>query len=123
MLLSNELVVNVGNIDDPRDFISTIREIALDGIKDDRPDHVANMAFLINGWTAEIDTNLSRHNGLKRLFLLGESVIDAEGHGDFRLQILVCRLAGHLSFVICHLLIASSNNAIHWAMIASSRPI
>ena len=65
----DQLVVNVSDIDDPCDFVVTVRQIPFDRIKNYRPDHVADMSRFVDSRTAQIHAHLARFDGLK-VFLL-----------------------------------------------------
>src|SRR5262245_5797808 len=92
MLLGDQLVIDVGDIDDPRHLIAAVGEITFDRVKNHRPNHMADMTFLINGRPAQIDADLAGRDRLEGLFLLSEGVIDAEDHrggiSDFGFLIL-----------------------------------
>ena len=67
LCLSNQLVINVGDIDDPFDLKPTVGQISCDGIEDYRPHHVTNMCLFVNGWPTQIDAHfagLHRHECL-----------------------------------------------------------
>src|SRR5205085_1980195 len=40
----DQLVVHVGDVDDPADLVAEVGQVALDGVEDDRADHVAEVA-------------------------------------------------------------------------------
>ncbi len=84
--LDDQLVVNVGDIDHPRRLVAQVDEISLDGVEDDRPDHVPDVAGRINGRPADVHTDLAGLDGLEGLFGLGQCVIDAKGHEDRKLR-------------------------------------
>ena len=76
--LRNQLVIHVGDVDHPVDFIAEIIEVPLDRVEDYRPLHVANVTFLIDRGPAQIDAHLAWLNGFERFFGLGECVVNAE---------------------------------------------
>ncbi len=80
--LDDQLVVHVGDVDDERDLIVEVRQIALDGVEDDGADHVADVAGFVDGRPTYVHAHLARLDRLKLLFLAGQRVIDAQGHSD-----------------------------------------
>ena len=56
----DQLVVDVGDVDHQRDLVAGIGQIALDRVEDDRPDHVSDVAGLVNRGAAEVDADLAR---------------------------------------------------------------
>ena len=68
--LDDELVVNVGDVDDEGDRVAGIDEIAFDGIEDDGADHVAQMAGLVDRRPAHVHRHLARLDGLEGFLLL-----------------------------------------------------
>src|SRR5207237_5663142 len=95
-------------VDDPCHLIAAVGEIPLDRVENHRPDHVADVTFLIDRRSAQIDADLAGRDRLKWLFLLRQRVINSYWHWSL--------LLGHWSF-------ASSSSATHCALISSSRPI
>ena len=79
--LNDQLVVDVGDVDDPGDLIAKIDEVALDRIKDDRADHVPDVAFRVDGGAADVHSDLAGRDCLERLLGLTQRVIDSQGHG------------------------------------------
>ena len=80
----NELVVDVRDIDHPSDIVATISQKSLDRVKDDRADHVSNVCFRVDRWSAQIHAHFARLQRLERLFVLGERVVNSNrvgGHG------------------------------------------
>ena len=61
----DQLVVDVGDVDDQRDLIAGVDEIAFDRVEDDRPDHVADVAGFVDGRPAKIDADLARRHRLQ----------------------------------------------------------
>ena len=57
--LGDQLVVDVGDVDDPRHLVARVGQIALDGVEDHRADHVADVARLVDRRAAEIDADLA----------------------------------------------------------------
>src|SRR5262249_24371515 len=78
--LNDQLVVHVGDVDDERDLVAAIRQVALDGVEDDRANHVAEVAGLVDGRTADVHTDLTGHDRLEGFLLPGQRVIDAQSH-------------------------------------------
>ena len=78
--LGDQLVVHVGDVDHQGHFVAAVDQVAFDGVEDDRPDHVADVAGLIDGRPAEIDADLAGLDGLEGFFGLREGVVDAD-HG------------------------------------------
>jgi hypothetical protein len=76
----DELVLDVGDVDDPRDLEPLEREVPLDRVEDDRADHVPDVGRLVDGRAAQVDADASGADGLEQLFLLGEGVVDAQAH-------------------------------------------
>ncbi len=62
--LGDQLVVHVGDVDHQRDLVAGVGQVALDGVEDHRPDHVADVARLVDRRPAEVDADLA---GLDRL--------------------------------------------------------
>ena len=60
----DEFVIDIGDVDDEGDLVAEIDEVAFDGVEDDRPDHVAEMARLVDGRPADVHADLA---GLDRL--------------------------------------------------------
>ena len=76
--LLDELVVDVGDVDDPGDVVAAVGEVALDAIEDHRADHVADVGLVVDRRAAEVDADLARLHGGERLLALRERVVDAE---------------------------------------------
>ena len=81
--LVDDFVVDVGDIDHQGDLIANIGEIALDRIEDDRADHVAEVAWFIDGRSADVYTDLVGLDGLERLLLASEGIVSTQGHWVF----------------------------------------
>lgn len=56
--LHDELVIHIGDVDDPRHLIPGVRQIPLDRVEDHRPDHVPNVSRLVNRRPAQIHRDL-----------------------------------------------------------------
>ena len=54
----DQLVIDVGNVDDKRDVVPRIDEVLLNRVEDHRPDHMADVARFIDGRPAKIHTDL-----------------------------------------------------------------
>ena len=80
--LDDQLVVHVGDVDDPGDLVAEIDEVALDRVEDDRADHVADVALRVDRRAADVHPHLAGSDGLERLLGLGQRVIDSERHGS-----------------------------------------
>ena len=76
--LPDQFVIDVGDVHDERNLKAEIAEVALDRVEDDRPDHVPDMAGLVDGWTTQIHADLSRLDGMELLLLPGQRVVDAQ---------------------------------------------
>ncbi len=76
--LLDQLVVDVGDVDDPVDLVAAVGEVPLDAVEDHRPDHVADVSLVVNRRPAEIDADLARPHGDELLLLPRERVVDAE---------------------------------------------
>ena len=68
--LVDQLVVDVGDVDDPGDLVAAVRQVALDRVEDHRPDHVADVARLVDRRPAQIDADLARLDRLEGSFVL-----------------------------------------------------
>ena len=55
----DQLVVHVGDVDDQRDLVAEIGQVALDRVEDDRPDHVADVAGLVDRRPADVHADLA----------------------------------------------------------------
>src|SRR5262249_8328383 len=55
----DQLVVDVGDVDDEGDLVAEVGQEALDGVEDDRPDHVADVAGLVDGGAADVHADLA----------------------------------------------------------------
>lgn len=76
----DELVVDIGNVDDEGDVIAGVGQVAFDGVEDDGADHVADVSGLIDSGTAEVHFDPAGLNGLKSFLLPRKSAVDAERH-------------------------------------------
>ena len=65
---------------DPLDRVAEVREVALDRVEDDRPDHVPDVRRLVDGRSAQVDADLARADRFERLFLPREGVVDTKTH-------------------------------------------
>ncbi len=74
----DELVVDIGDVDDPIHLVAAVGEVAFDAIEDDGADHVADVGFVVDGWAAEVDADFARFDGGEWFFALGERVVDAQ---------------------------------------------
>ncbi len=73
--LIDDLVVDVGDVNDQGDFISEVSEISLDGIEDDGADHVADVAGFVDRRPADVHADFAGPDRLERLFLASERVV------------------------------------------------
>ncbi len=78
--LDDELVIDVGDVDDPGDLVAQVDEVPLDGVENDGPDHMADVTAGVNGGAADVHAHRTRANRLERFFGLGQRVIDAKRH-------------------------------------------
>ena len=76
--LDDQLVVDVGDVDDPGDLVAEVDEVALDRVEDDRPDHVADVALRVDRRPADVHAHLAGGDGLERLLGLAQRVIDSQ---------------------------------------------
>ncbi len=74
----DELVVDVGDVDDPIDFVAAVGEVAFNAVEDDGADHVADVGFVVDGGAAEVDADFAGLDGGERFFTLGERVVDSQ---------------------------------------------
>jgi hypothetical protein len=74
----DQLVVDVGDVHDPRYVVARIDEVPLDRVEDHRPDHVANVARLIDRRPAEVHADLAGPDRLKSFFRASERAVNAE---------------------------------------------
>src|SRR2546427_3556684 len=58
--LHDQLVVHIGDVDDKRHLIAKVGQIALDSVEDDRTDHVADVARLVDRRSAQVHADLAR---------------------------------------------------------------
>ena len=75
--LVDQLVVNVGDVHDERHVVARVGQVAFDGVEDHRADHVPDVAWLIDGGAAQIDSNLAGLDRLERFFRTGKSAVEA----------------------------------------------
>ena len=78
----DQLVVDVGDVDDPGHLVAEVGEVALDGVEDDRADHVADVAGLVDRRPADVHADLAGLDVWNGSFLPGQRVVDAQGHGN-----------------------------------------
>ena len=76
VLLLDQLVVDVGDVHDPGDLVAAVGEVPLDRVEDDRADHVADVGFLVDRRSAEIDANLAGLDRHERLLAFRQRAID-----------------------------------------------
>ena len=76
--LHDQLVVDVGDVDDPGHLVAEVDEVALDRVEDHRPDHVADVAGRIDRRAADVHPDLAGLDRLERLLGLTQSVINAQ---------------------------------------------
>ena len=79
--LEDELVIDIRDIDHQGDPITKVSEKAFDGVEDDRPNHVAQVAGLVNGGPADVHADPPGVDRLERFLLFGQRVIDVKAHG------------------------------------------
>ncbi len=83
--LGDDLVVHVGDVHDPGDLPAGILEVALHGVEDHRPDHVADVARLVDRRTAEVHPHVSGPHRRERRLPLRERAVDLDrGQGSDR---------------------------------------
>ena len=78
--LGDQLVVHVGDVHHQRHLVAGVGQVAFHGVEDDRADHVADVAGLVDGRAAEINAHRARLDRLEGLFRSCQGVVDAE-HG------------------------------------------
>ena len=76
----DQLVVDVGDVDHPRDVKPFVDQVALDRVEDHRADHVADVRRLVDRRAAQVHPHLPGAHGLEQFLLAGEGVVDAKGH-------------------------------------------
>ena len=72
----DELVFNIGDIDDPLDVVTFVLAVALDGIEHDRADHVTDVRRLIDGRPAQVDADFAGAHRNEDFFVFGESIVN-----------------------------------------------
>ena len=75
----DQLIIHIGDVDDPSHLVAAVGQIAFDGIEDHRSDHVSNVGLGIDGRAAQIHPHFSGLDCPKRLLDLRQSVIDSDG--------------------------------------------
>ena len=85
----DQLVVDVGDVDDPSHFITAVNEESLNRVKNDRPDHVANMRFCIDRRAAKIHAYFAWLDRLKNVFALRERVVNSNRVGSHGVAVAV----------------------------------
>ena len=75
----DQLIIHIGDVDDPSHLIAAMGQIAFDGIEDHRSNHVSDVGLGIDGRTAQIHSHFSGLDRPKRLLDLRQSVIDSDG--------------------------------------------
>src|SRR5262249_25095716 len=78
--LVDDLVIDVGDVDDEGHLVANVRQVAFDGIEDDRADHVADVAGFVDGRAAQVHADLAGPDGAELFLLPGQRVVDAQGH-------------------------------------------
>ena len=53
--LLDQLVVHVGDVDDPRDVVAGVDQVSLDRVEDHRTHHVADVGSVVHGRAAQVD--------------------------------------------------------------------
>ena len=76
--LGDQLVVNVGDVDDPGHLPAGVDKVPLDGVEDHRPDHMADVARLVDRRAAEVHPDPTRGDRLERLLGMAERVVDLD---------------------------------------------
>ena len=71
----DQLVVDVGDVDDPGDLVALVVQVSLDRVEDDRPDHVPDVRRLVDRRPAQIDADLARVHRARRLLFFPVSVL------------------------------------------------
>ena len=74
----NQLVVDIGNIDDPANLETVVDQVSLDGVKNDGADHVPDVTWLVDRGAAEVDANLARLDCLQRFLAASQRVVDGD---------------------------------------------
>src|SRR5262249_32720336 len=80
LCFEDELVVNVGDVDDQRHLVTEISQVTLDCIENHGADHMADMARLVHRWAADIHAHLARLDCLGRLPLPSQRVVNLQWH-------------------------------------------
>ena len=75
----DELVIDVGDVHDPRDVVSVVDEVTFDRIENDGADHVADVSLVVDGWAAEINADAAVVDWDEGLLAPGERVVDLDG--------------------------------------------
>ena len=97
--LDDDLVVDVGDVHDPRHLPAGVDEVALDGVEDHRADHVADVTRLVDRRPAEIHPHLAGTHCLERLLLARERAVNL----DLRQGLLRLGRRHGQSFACCSL--------------------
>ena len=99
--LDDDLVVDVGDVHDPRHLPAGVDEVTLDGVEDHWADHVANVARLVDRRSTEIHPHLAGAHRLQRLLLPRERAVNLDLRQGLRrlgrrhgLSFACCSLAG-----------------------------
>src|SRR6185437_3912160 len=78
---ANELVIDIGDVNDPADVKALVLQVSLNRIENDRAHHVPHVRRLVDGRPTQINPHLARLDRLKQLFLLRKRVVDPKTHG------------------------------------------
>ncbi len=101
--LLDKLIIDVRDVHNPGDVVAVVNKVALDAVEDDWANHVADVSFVVDRRSAQIDADFAGPHGCKRLLAFRESVVDANcgmRGGDFGLCRLGLRRGAHRRFRI-----------------------
>ena len=78
----DQLVVNIGDVDNPGYLVAAIGQVPFDRVENDGPDHVPDMGWFIDRRSAQIHFHLARFDRLKIFFLARQRVVNAKWHSS-----------------------------------------
>src|SRR5690606_12266767 len=76
----DDLIINIGHVLDVEDLVAPVPQVPLDHVRHHEGPGVPHMKVVVDRRPAGVHLHPARFNGLQRLLLPGERVVDLDGH-------------------------------------------